>query len=514
MSPFSARFFIYCSLILLLAFANGNALAVGQTTRVSVATNGVQGNGGSGPPSLSADGRYVAFTSDASNLVAGDTNNTNDAFVHDRLTGQTTRVSVATGGAQGNYDSFSPSLSSDGRYVAFMSTASNLVVGDTNGTSDAFVHDRLTGQTTRVSVATGGAQGNYHSSSPSLSADGRYVAFMSSANNLVTEDTNFAYHIFVHDRLTKQTTLVSVATGGAQGNSESFAPTLSADGRYVVFRSDASNLVVGDTNGTSDDFVHDRLSGQTTRVSVATGGAQGNGDGFTPTLSGDGRYVAFFSSSDNLVVGDTNGTSDAFVHDRLSGQTTRVSVATDGAQGNGYSYSTSLSADGRYVAFGSDASNLVAGDTNNTTDAFVHDRVTGQTTRVSLHTKGYQVAYGGFGGEISANGRYLAFGSLSHKLVDGDTNPWYDIFVRDRNFFTSNPTDLQITTTTKPASLAVNNLGSYTYTLTNGGTHAVYAKVTQLVSNGVVTAFTPSQGVCHRLCHHQPVRTRATAARH
>jgi Tol biopolymer transport system component len=224
-----------------------------------------------------------------------------------------------------------------------------------------------------VSVASDGTQGNSHSVSPSISADGRYVAFSSLASNLVPGDTNGKQDIFVHDRLTGQTTRVSVASDGTQGNGDSDFASISADGRYVAFSSLASNLVAGDTNGTWDVFVHDRLTGQTTRVSVASDGTQGNEDSIGVEISADGRYVAFTSLASNLVAGDTNGTWDVFVHDRLTGQTTRVSVASDGTEGNGHSlYGLSISADGRYVAFASVASNLVSGDANGgITDAFI-----------------------------------------------------------------------------------------------------------------------------------------------
>ena len=257
--------------------------------------------------------------------------------------------------------------------MVFYSSASNLVSGDTNGWSDIFVHDRQTGQTTRVSVASDGTQGNSASDKPSISSDGRYVAFKSTATNLVSGDTNGFIDVFVHDRQTGQTTRVSLASDSTQGNGDSYSPSISADGRYVAFRSSASNLVSGDTNGTSDIFVHDRQGGGTTRVSVASDGTQGNGDSYSPSISADGRYVAFMSAASNLVSGDTC-CSDIFVHDRQSGQTTRVSVASDGAQGNNHSWYPSISADGRYVAFHSYASNLVSGDTNSAPDVFVHDR--------------------------------------------------------------------------------------------------------------------------------------------
>ena len=368
----------FCSMLLLLALiltpAGSVRAAPGNTTRVSVASDGTQANGGSFTPSISADGRYVAFASIAVNLVSGDTNGVQDIFVHDRQTGQTTRVSVASGGAQANGPSFDPSISADGRYVAFASLATNLVSGDTNNEQDIFVHDRQTGQTTRVSVATGGGQANLASSDPSISADGRYVAFESIASNLVSGDTNNTGDIFVHDRQTGATTRVSIGPGGTQANRGSLAPSISADGRYVAFHSSATNLVSGVTNGTTHIFVHDRQTGATTRVSVASDGTEGNSGSNDPSISANGRYVAFQSQANNLVSGDTGFITDIFIHDRQTGVTTRVSIAFDGTEANNVSSAPSISADGRYIAFESNASNLVDGDTNGTQDIFVHDR--------------------------------------------------------------------------------------------------------------------------------------------
>jgi Tol biopolymer transport system component len=412
--------------------------ATGATTRVSVATGGTQANNynGSGPTAISADGRYVAFDSFASNLVAGDTNGNGNwnVFVRDRVTGATTRVSVASDGTQANGGSYDPVISADGRCVAFVSGASNLVAGDTNAKQDVFVRDRVTGATARVSVASDGTQANESNFGESISADGRYVAFYSVASNLVAGDTNGTSDVFVHDRVTGATTRVSVATGGAQADSfnDSGPSAISADGRYVAFESYASNLVAGDTNGQWDAFVRDRVTGATTRVSVASDGAQANNDSSAPVISADGRFVAFYSVASNLVAGDTNGKKDVFVHDRVTGATTRVSVAIGGTQVNGDSVQPVTSADGRYVAFQSLASNLVAGDTNGTWDVFVHDRVTGATTRVSVATAGTQANGGSGGASISADGRYVAFGSDASNLVAGDTNARSDVFVRDR----------------------------------------------------------------------------------
>ena len=438
----------FCSMLLLLALiltpAGSVRAAPGNTTRVSVASDGTQANGGSFTPSISADGRYVAFASIAVNLVSGDTNGVQDIFVHDRQTGQTTRVSVASGGAQANGPSFDPSISADGRYVAFASLATNLVSGDTNNEQDIFVHDRQTGQTTRVSVATGGGQANLASSDPSISADGRYVAFESIASNLVSGDTNNTGDIFVHDRQTGATTRVSIGPGGTQANRGSLAPSISADGRYVAFHSSATNLVSGVTNGTTHIFVHDRQTGATTRVSVASDGTEGNSGSIKPSISADGRYVAFQSIATNLVSGCTNGTQHIFVHDRQTGQTTCVSVASDGTEGNSGSNDPSISANGRYVAFQSQANNLVSGDTGFITDIFIHDRQTGVTTRVSIAFDGTEANNVSSAPSISADGRYIAFESNASNLVNGDTNGNQDIFVHDREDNTA-PTVVSIT---------------------------------------------------------------------
>jgi Tol biopolymer transport system component len=417
-------------------------------TRVSVASDGSQGNDWSSYPALSADGRYVAFHSAASNLVAGDNNATYDVFVHDRQTGQTTRVSVDSAGTEVNNDSsLFPSISADGRYVAFQSYASNLVAGDTNGYVDVFVHDRQTGQTTRVSVDSAGAQANGDSVLPSISADGRYVAFHSGASNLVAGDNNATYDVFVHDRQTEQTTRVSVGGAGAQANAESLWSSISADGRYVAFASLASNLVAGDTNGETDIFVRDLVGNTTTRVSVDSAGAQANGGSVLPSISADGRYVAFASSVSNLVAGDTNGEldpgqgTDIFVHDRQTGQTTRVSVDSAGAQANNESAYPRFSADGRYVAFLSWASNLVAGDTNGYADVFVHDRLSGTTARANVDSAGAQgnLEGGNNPPSISADGRYVAFASDASNLVAGDTNGMIDPYAGEDVFVIARP---------------------------------------------------------------------------
>jgi Tol biopolymer transport system component len=355
-----------------------------------------------------------------------------DIFVRDRQTGTTTRLSKSSAGVQGNGDSYPHSISPDGRDVAFNSRATNLVPGDTNGVSDIFVRDRQNGTTTRISKSSAGVQGDAESSDPSISPDGRYVAFNSRATNLVPGDTNGAWDIFVRDRQTGTTLRVSKNTTGAQGNDASYSPSISSDGRFVAFDSTATNLVTGDTNGREDVFVRDRQNGTTARVSRNSAGVQGNDPSYSPSLSSDGRYVAFYSYASNLVAGDTNAAIDIFVRDRQVGKTTRVSKNTTGGQGNSGSYDPVITSDGRFVVFYSSATNLVPGDTNGVEDIFVRDRRTGTTTRVSTSSAGVQGDGDSSDSVISANGRYVAFVSAATNLVTGDTNGEEDIFVRDR----------------------------------------------------------------------------------
>ncbi len=408
------------------------------TQRVSVDSGGAQGNDGSFEPSVSADGRYVAFTSASSNLVPGDTTGFLDVFVRDRLSGVTERVSVDSGGAPGNSDSgvYGISISADGRYVAFDSLATNLVPADTNGALDVFVRDRLSGTTTRVSVDSGGAQGNSDSFSPSISADGLSVAFESFASNLISWDTNGVRDIFYRAWQNNYTEIVSVDSSAAQANGDSYEPAISADGRYVAFTSDATNLVPGDTNGFRDVFVRSRSSGTTTRVSVDSVGSQANGNSYSPSISADGLSVAFESLASNLINGGTNGRLHIFYRAWQNNYTEIVSVDSSAVQGNGNSFRPSITADGRYVAFASFATNLVPGDTNGFIDVFVRSRSIGTTQRVSLSSswvQGNDDSCYFFHPSYSADGRYVAFESFATNLVPGDTNGSSDIFIRDRN---------------------------------------------------------------------------------
>jgi Tol biopolymer transport system component len=418
------------SVVLALLFLPAASAGPGATFLASVATGGSAGNGRSFVPAISGDGRFAAFYSDASNLVAGDRNDSRDVFVNDRQTGETTRMSVDSSGAEANDDSFAPAISADGRFVTFSSAATNLVAGDTNGVDDVFVRDRQAGTTTRVSVASG-SEANSGSYSPSISADGRYVAFLSDATNLVAGDTNASRDVFVFDRQTATTARASVDSAGVQADLDSFTPVLSADGRFVAFTSFADNLIPLDTNESSDVFVRDLQANATTRVSEYQGGFEADFDNLRPAISADGRFVAFDSDADNLAWGDTNDVFDVFVKDRQTDILARVSVDDGGAEANGDSVRPALSADGRFVAFYSEAPNLVPGDTNAATDVFVHDRRSGATKRISVAPGGGEANGDSVRPALSADGRVVVFESDASNLVAGDSNRFTDIFVSD-----------------------------------------------------------------------------------
>jgi len=305
-----------------------------------------------------------------------------DVFVHSRPADRTMRVSVSSNEAQGNGSSHSPSFG--GRFVSFVSTAPNLVPNDTNNAEDIFVRDVVAGTTERVSVNSQGEEGNSSTTLASLSANGRFVVFSSFATNLVPDDLNGFFDVFIHDRASGITEIVSVSSNEVQGDAQSTTPTVSANGRFVAFHSDATNLVPGDTNERRDVFVRDRLTGTTERVSVNSDEEQADGTsqdpgvrGFTasgPDITANGRYVAFFSSATNLVPGDTNGCPpvfqepgrcpDVFIRDRIAGTTVRVNLGPGGEEANERSSDPVISDNGMLVAYWSAAGNLVVGDTN------------------------------------------------------------------------------------------------------------------------------------------------------
>jgi len=394
----------------------------GQGSASTLPSN-AQANGASSAPSISADGRFVAFCSEASNLVPGDTNGASDVFVRDRLTGHTERVSVSSDGAQGDYSSDSPAISADGRFVAFSSYASNFAADDRAGHRDIFVRDRLQGTTRQLSVSSSSAQGNEDSFSPDISADGRYVSFLSNASNLLPDDGP-SPDVFVCDLQAGTLERAGTGTVLASKGSGCLANAISADGRWIAFAAlHAQGQGTADGPFASDIYVHDRVAGATVQITLDAGGQASAGPSGSPSISEDGRWVAYMSEATNLVPDIPSGSTgiSVFLYEKASSHTRWVSELGPSLGGNIIGVRLlDLAPDGRWLAFG-------FGDVD------VYNRETGEIDRVSVAADG-GVARGGGSMEpsISADGRYVAFTSGAANLVAGDTNGVNDIFVRDR----------------------------------------------------------------------------------
>jgi Tol biopolymer transport system component len=416
--------------ILFLLAATAATSAASETRLVSRDIDGGPANGDSYLPAISADARFIAFESAASDLVDGDTNSVNDIFIRDLVAQTTERISISTSGGQSNATSFAPVVSADGRFVAFISLADNLVEDDENDRLDVFVRDRAKQTTERVSVHTSGAEADGNSMIVAISADGRIVAFLSAATNLVDDDTNGYWDIFVHDRVLQITSRISVSPDGEEGNNHANAPDVSADGRYIVFESAASNLIENDTNGFKDVFMRDRQTGEVARLNVSSDGEESDGGARSPSISADGRFIAYFSDATNLVEGDQNEQRDIFLRDRTTGETTLVSIASSGEQGDGPSYAPAVSGNGRFIAFVSDAENLIANDDNEQPDVFLRDRIAETTILVSVGAAGESPDDGSATPDIDETGRRVTFQSDASNLVEDDTNGRADIFLR------------------------------------------------------------------------------------
>ncbi len=411
------------------------------TTRVNLVNGGTGEalNGGSRTPSLDLDGSHVAFMAGADNLIGAgvDTNFSQDIFVRDRALNTTTRASVTVTGTQANNDSYEPVSNTDGNIVSFTSDATNLLGAgvDSNGFQDIFVRNISGLTTTRASVSDTEAQSDDDSDFSDLTPDGNQVVFESWATNLIlpTLDNNGNADVFLRSISGGTTSRISVTDAEAQANGNSFNPAVNADGTKIAFESRADNLqAVGpDGNGNVRDiFLRNTTTGNTTRVSVGTGSLEGNAASLNASISSDGTKIAFESDASNFLANDTNGARDIFVHDTLTGVTTRVSVRTGGIQGKGDSFNAQISDDGRWVVFESDANNLVLGDTNGTTDVFLHDRTTGITTRASVGVGGDEANTGGDIPAISGDHQLVAFESQSNNLVSTDNNDMIDVFAR------------------------------------------------------------------------------------
>lgn len=387
-------------------------------------------------PTLNENGRYVLFWTDDSKLIPNDFNSTGDIYLRDRQINETVRVSIGNGNVEANNLTFAENdISDNGTLIVYASNATNLIGGDTNGFTDIFVFDRGLGAVARASITFNEIQTNGPSYKPVISGDGRFVAFRSQASNIVANRSSTQPDIFLFDRAGQpgaRMAQINVHSNGTPANQEdnNGRIAINSNGNFIAFDSIATNLVGNDTNGRRDIFLRDRTTNKTTRISLGLNGAQANGHSSHPAISATGRYIAFRSEANNLVEGDTNNFADIFVYDREEDTITRVNVSREGEQANSNAEMPGITSNGRFVSFQSTAKNMVAGDVNNTADIFVHDRNTGVTTVVSIAGNGAQA--NGFNApihSISGDGGFIAFESVANNLVQNDTNNSNDIFV-------------------------------------------------------------------------------------
>jgi VCBS repeat-containing protein len=413
---------------------SGPIIDASTTSNGSLAAGGISAN-----PVITPDGHYVVFQSDATNLIGGDTNGTTDIFRKDLITGEIVLISTSSSNVQGNGASTHAAISADGRYTVFQSTATNLDPADTNTQSGIYLKDWTTGQLTLLSKTGAGVNANNGSFNPSISADGHFVAFDSVATNLVTGDTNGSSDVFVVNLQTNTISLVSKdSTNTTQGNAGSFRPALSSDGAYIAFDSSASNLIAGQLNDTrGDTFIKNLATGAIAGVDVSptgqwgSGGSGLNGAGSNPALSADGQYVSFRGGATNLVLGvSTGGAVEAVLSNTRNGATSIASSTSAGTLAPIDVGSVSISADGRFVAFDT-RSTALGGVDPNLSDVFLKDTLTGALIVVDRSAAGLAANSNATSGSVSSDGRYVAFASAATNLVAGDTNNLQDIFVKD-----------------------------------------------------------------------------------
>lgn len=401
--------------------------AFSETVRVSVTATGGELTSDSGWADISGNGRYVAYSSSADEL--GVNGGDDQSFLYDTETGSVTQVTFDYSGGQPNDPAMRPRINHDGSRVTFASYATDIVSDHVPGINGAngqvYLWSKDTNQIVRVSETAAGTQADGRSISPDINADGNIIVFESAATNLVSGDTNGLHDIFVKNMQDGSIERVSLGTGGAEANGASINPVISGDGRVVAFSSDATNLV-SDTNNSTDVFVYDDYTQSVSRVSVSSSGTEANGDSWVVDVSANGRFVIFSSDASNLIAGDTEGYRDIFVHDRVNGTTVRASETAAGVGFAGASLSASISSDGRYVAFHSN-SNSDREVPGGGSDVYRKDLETGDVQQWSIGLD--DTSYGSSSGaRIADAGDRIAFISQTTNLVSGDTNGLYDVF--------------------------------------------------------------------------------------
>lgn len=467
--------FVWLFLLLpsmLLAFTVSGQTAVSNIERVSLGTGSVEGNLDSYYISVSEDASIVTFESFVSNWGPDQQGlNFVDIFVRDRNTDTTRKISVGPSGVGGDQRSFDPFVSEDGRYVSFISYATNLVPGDTNRHDyvddglDVFFYDWVTNSLKRVSLTWDGKEidGN---SVGTITPDAKLVVFASNGINVESTPSNAARvnAIYVRDLQTGDIERITKAPGGAYPNGTVVRATPSYDGRFIVYLSDATNLV-SDSNGYRDVMLYDRQTQQTRLISKPIGGGQSNGDSSPAAISSDGRYIAFRSYATNLVPNDTNGKSDIFVYDRVLNTMELVSVSSSGAQGNEDSKDPAICGNGRFVSFTSEATNLVTLPHNGERQVYVHDRVT-QTTFLATGSDTFMGNGRAHRSTLSADCSTIGFATEASNMIANDTNGHRDLFVADLVI----PADLTPSTMTASGVFEAGGTVTYTFTLANFGT--------------------------------------------
>ena len=441
--PISA--FLFASLSI-----SGATYAQNDIQRVSLDASGVQGNSTSIESSVSDNGALVAFASAATNLIGGDSNRAYDVFVKTRSSGAIALASSDAAGVIGNGNSRRPVISGNGQFVAFLSDATNLVAGDTNNTAkdgkyDLFVKTLSGGAIERVNVDSAELEANAGVSDVSISDDGRYVVFTSTASNLIASDTNGVADVFLRDRSLGTTIRISEASG-VQADAASGSGVISGDGAYIAFASDATNLVGGDVNGATDVFRYTVSGGALALVSVSTSSVRGTRGSGEPSISDNGRYITFSTDAAEFSGADTNNLYDVYVRDMVGLTTTLVSQSATNNVGNGDSASGVISGDGTKVAFISDATNLIPIDTNNVAgdgvaDVFVKTLGTGAIDRKNETLSESQVTGASLSPSIDDTGTIVAFSSIASGLVSGDSNNAVDIFATDESCSSDSDSD-------------------------------------------------------------------------
>jgi Tol biopolymer transport system component len=425
-----SRTFVVCLMSLAAVAATTFLPKQGKTVPAVPPSNGSAPNDACTAANLSASGRTMAFISRASNLLPDDTDKIRDIVVASLKDGHAALASVSTAGVKGDADCDDPMLDRAGKRVVFSSFADNLVDGDTNAVQDVFLRDLKHHTTQRVSVASDGTQGDNRSVQPVLSGSGNVVAFTSQATNLVADDTNGVSDVFVHDQRTGVTRRVSLAADGTQADGMSFSPALSASGRYVAFLSEATNLVPGLASTHANVYVRDLKTGAIKMVSVAPDGAAGDLDSLDVTVSSNGRRVAFSSAADNLVEADGHVGWDIFVRDMKKGVTMLVTQGLAGAAADADSRQATISRSGKWLAFTSDATNLVSGDTNGFTDIFRMKLKTRLVDRVSISSDGVESNGNSDQPALGKDARFVAFSTRATNLFQAAPDGVWSVALR------------------------------------------------------------------------------------